>query len=690
MNPPDEKPKLRVSDWEESTPPPPANPGPVPPATPIPAAAPAAPGAPGSENAAEAGGMDLPVDPFRLLGGIWQRRLWIVVGAIVGAILFTAAGYLRTQTRYQVSAQLIKREVPNSFRAGEIGEAFKPRTLSSATLVGLAASPNVLNRVAQRAEPPISLGMLRQSTEVAEQRGTDYLYLTVSGYDSVEATVQLANIWAEEVVTYTREMQSRESREIRQYLQQELDSNQAQLERVGQGLLDFTQREGLVSVDKQIDAQLRSIGDLDLRYESARLEIDSINVKLRGLETELARQSPLADELKEAQAQLTQARSRYTDTNPITRDALERVATIEARLIADREVESSDLSRFAGTFLGNTLYLQILEHRSQREALENSLAKLDALREEARKKLNALPAKELGIAQLSRNRSSLENTRDLLLARLREAELFEERAPGYYQVFSAATPDAVIVSAKPIKVVIYGVLGLVLGCGGAFGLALVFELLDSRLRTGAEAAKAWGAPLLAVYPHPLPKEPNALEDITARLWSRWLGDTQTSHAIRIIWNPQENPLENSLWQGLAQEAGRLLPNLLIVDVGGGEETLPALSALPITSLVRGKNASATVQRVAVAGDKMSISEATELAERLRQLSATGQPIWLRLVGPVREPLTSLARLGRPPLIAVPAGAASIPHWREQAARFKATVGTAAGLVILGETPWHDR
>lgn len=685
MNPPPEKPKLRVSDWGDQAEPPRA---PIPPPSPPAPVPPAAP--PPPEKPPESQGMDLPVDPFRLLGGIWQRRLWIVIGAFLGLIALTAVGFLRTETRYQVSAQLIKREVPNSFRAGEIGEAFKPRTLSSATLIGLASSANVLARVAESSNPPISLGMLRQSTEVAEQRGTDYLYLTLSGYDSAEATVALANLWAEEVVTYTREMQSRESREIRQYLQQEMANNQAELERVGTGLLEFTQREGLVSVDKQIDAQLRAIGDLDLRYETARLEIDSIDIKLRSLESELARQSPLADELKEARATLADARTNYTDTNPITLDALERVASIEAALKASRAEDNTDLSRFAGTFLGNTLYLQILDLRSERESLQGSLAKLDQLRETARLKLNALPAKELGIAQITRQRASLQNTRDLLQARLREAELFEDRAPGYYQIFSPATIDAVMTTEKLLKVAVYALLGLVMGCGGAFGLALVFELFDSRLRTGAEAAKAWSAPLLAKFPHPLPTEQTALDDITARLWSRWLGDTQTSAATRVIWTPQADPLEASLWDGLIKEAQRLLPNLLVVDAGGEQAALPALSALPITTLTRGAGETNEVQRIAIAGDKMSIQAASELADRLRQFATQGQPVWLRLVGPVREPLTTLSRLGPTPLIAVPAAAATIPHWREQAARFEATVGKPGGVVILGETPWHER
>lgn len=686
MSSDDEKPKMRVSDWSNPTSS--AESSPVEPvASPAPRANPTTPKA--AENTAGEG-MDLPVDPFRLLGGLWQRRGGLIIGALLGAVLLTAFGFWRTETRYQVSAQLIKREVPNSFRAGEIGEAFKPRTLSSATLIGLAGSTNVLRRVADRSEPAVSLSLLRRSAEVAEQRGTDYLFLTLSGYISPDATVELANIWSEEVVDYTREMQSRESREIRQYLQQELDANQAELERVANGLLEYTRREGLVNIDKQIDAELRAIGDLDLRYETTRLEIDSIQVKLRGLESELTRQSPLVEELKTAQANLAEIRNRYTDTNPIAVDAVDRVAVIQAQLDRDQASPSEDLSTYAGTFLGNTLYLQILDFRSQREALLGSLKELKILRDNARLKLQALPAKELGIAQLSRNRASLEGTRDLLLSRLREAELFEERAPGYYQIFSPATLDAVITRAKPLKVAVYGLLGLVAGGGFVFVAALGLELLDSRLVTAAEAAKAWGAPLLAKLGTTPTEDSAAAEDSRHQLWSRWLGNSSTHQMCRVIWSPKSDPLEGILWQSLITEAERLLPQLLIIDLGDGPEHVPELSHLPEVSLESAERRADTLQRVVVPGSSLSIEQANQLARRIRQIAATGRPIWMRLVGPVREPLSTLGQIGDSGLIAVPSARESIPFWREQAARYRATVGEIGGVVMLGEIPWHKR
>jgi uncharacterized protein involved in exopolysaccharide biosynthesis len=685
MTPRDEKPKLRVSDWQSATP------APTTPAPALRSEPPSPPRAPaaGTAEPPPQNGLDLPVDPFRLLGGLWQRRWWLALGAGIGFLAFTSLGFWRTATRHQVSAQLIKREVPNAFRAGEVGEDYKPRDLSTPTLLGLASSTNVLSRVAARTNPPLSLGLLRRSIEVAEQRGTDYLYLTFSGYTSAQATVDVANIWAEEVVNYTREMQSRESREIRQYLQQELDANAAELERVSQGLLDYTRREGIVSIDKQIDAQLRSIGDLDLRYETSRLEIQSIDIKLHSLEAELARQSPLADELKAARDQLGELRTRYTDENPLVREALDRIQQIEARLAEDRQSESTDLSRFAGTFLGNTLYLQILDLRSQREALTANLSTQARLRDEARAALQALPAKELGTAQLRSSKTSLENTRNLLLSRVREAEVFEQRPPGYYQIFSPASLETVITKPKSLKVAVYGVLGFLLGAGLAFTAAIARELLDSKLLTGPEAAKAWGAPLLARLPAVPSEDPAAIDEAVSRLWSRWLGGPERIAQPQVVCCPIYDDSENDLWARLLDEARRLKPHLLVVDIGTADQRPAAIAQLPAVSPDDADRDPHGLQRLDVDIRTLSLADTDTLVRRLQQ-TAVRRPVWLRLVGSVREPLSTLARSGSAPLILVPTGVHSITFWREQAALLRSNGLVPVGVVALREIPWHER
>lgn len=676
MNPSDPKP-MRVSDWNRATS-----------ETELPRGAPSSEPPPKPVNGGDdASGVALPVDPWRLLGGLWQRRRWIVAGAIVGLVLGLSYGLMRTETRYEVAMQLIKREVPSSFRASEVGESFKPRALSGATLTGLAVSDNVLRRLAAKANPPVPLGMLLLSTSVKEQRGTDYVTLTVSGYNSAAATVNLANLWAQEIVEFTREMQSRESREIRQYLQQQVESTEVELKRVHTAILDYSRREGLISADKQIDAYLRALGDLDLRFETARIEAEAAGFKLKSLEAELARQSPLAEKLRTARTELEDVRLRFTDQNPLVREKLDKVKALEAELTRQASDEGGDLSKFAGTFLGNTLYLQVLELRNQRQALLRQMEDVQRLREDARTKLAAIPEKEMGLAQLARTRQALETARTLLFSRLREAQLFEERAPGYYQVFTPATIERVAVRWKWLKAVVLTLAGLIVASGGCIAAALIAELLDGTLRTGTEAAKAGGAQLFATLPA-IGDGPRAPEH-AARIWLRWLGQHATAGHVRGVCVPQPVPTEDAFWQLVVGEARRLLPGLIVVDFGGGELLPATLAALPQVSLMRPAAPGGPVL-LPVDIANMSLDGARETAARLKQLAASGSEVWCRLPGPVREPLSTLARAGTSPLLLVCVGGETISFWREQTALWRGAIGAFAGVVATGEIAWKDR
>lgn len=686
MSEPDPKP-MRVSDWSRPAPTGSAPAAPVAPAAPATAALGHA-AASTTPAAAPEEGPGLPVDPFRLLGGLWRRRYWVVIGLVVGTGLGAAAGIWRAQTRYAVAVQLIKREVPNAFRSGEGGEAFKPRQLSGATLVGVATSDNVLRRVADKSSPPTSLGLLRQSIEVKEQRGTDYVNLSLIGYASADATVKLANLWAQEVVDFSREMQSRESKEIRQYLQQQLESTDAELKRVNGAMLEYSRAQGLVAADKQIDAYLRSLGDLDLKYETARLELNATEFKIRSLQAELMRQSPLAERVKSARQDLEEARARFTDRNPLVLEKQEKVQALEAQLKQEAAGPDTDLSRFAGTFLGNTIYLQLLDAKGQQRTLTEQLRELDRVRETQRQALAAIPEKEMGLAQLARTKQSLETSRALIMGRLREAQLFEERAPGYYQVFLPASLESVDARGKWLKVLLYAVAGGVVLAGAAVGGALGLELLDGLLRTGAEAARALGAPLLGSIPRGGP-DPAKAPDLSARIWIRWMGRHPAGGIVRLVWAPAGSPEEDTFWRLMLDEARRLRPDLTVVDFAP-QSPPAALASLPAVDLTALESANSAPRRITQDPGQLSIEQARAIFTRLQRHAAAGRELWCRCEGPVREPLSSLARGTGGGLIVVALDAESLAFWREQAARLRQAGASPSGIVAVNAVEWHQR
>lgn len=624
----------------------------APPATSSPAPSPQPP-------PAAPGGFEIVFDPFRLAGSLLERYRWVLYAAAAGFILFLGLGLLRARDKHEAVARLIKREPPSSFRAGEIGEPYKPRTLSTATLVSSALSDNVLGRVSAQANPPISTGMIRLNSSAAELRNTDFLELTVRRTESAEAAADLVNLWAREIVEFSRDMQTRESREVRSYLQQQIETTDADLARVNQDVLDFSRRENIIDADKQTDVFLRQLADLDLRYETARIDLQTVEFKLKALENELSNYSATGDRLVSARAELQDALGRYTEKNPVVQNLQAKVTALETQAAGKDKLPT--LADFASTAIGGNLYLELLDLRARREGAAKQLEGLATLRDTSRARVERLPEKTAALARLRLEQRGLETARQLLTARLREATLFSERAPGYYQIFSTATAASVGSTSRVVKVALYGVIGLFFGAG--FGLVLVVgrEILDTRLRSAAEARKLFQAPILAVL------EPGADPTPTVgSLWVTWATPAAAQGRPAVLWAPQPDETEARLWTDLLAEAARLQPELNTVDAG------PATS----TSL-------ASAARLDPA--KLTLAAAREAAT-----AHARHALWARLAGDTVEPTLTLARAWGGVVLIIPADRAPISAWQRQARLLREAGITLHGLIVTDALPWWKR
>ena len=624
------------------------------------------PGSAGSQPEAEVPS-SLPVDPLRLLAGLWKRRTGLICAMVAGVLLGAGLGLFKTQTRYKASVQLIKRDLPSSFRVGEAGEPFKPRQLSNGTLVGTASANEVLEKVAAKASVPVS--QVRGAIEVTEQRNTDFVLLAFSGFKSPEDTAATANLWAREVVQFTRDLQSQESREIGQFLQTQVDATDAELAKIRAQVLAFTKREDIVDTDKQLTTYLQSVSAVDLKYQTARISLDTLHFKIKGIEAELRRQSPLSDKLRSAQAELEDSRSQYTDKNPLIVEKIAKIKALQEQLRQASENMQADLSSYAGTTLGNTLYLDLVQCQNEAKAMESEVAAYDKLRTQERDKLNSIPEKAAAFAQLGLRKQSLEVARNLLFSRLREAQLFEENSPGYYRIFSPATAERVETRTKASKTMLFTA-----GCGILFALfgvttALGLELLDPKLRTPWEAAKVFHAPLFGSIPN---AEPSAL--LGSELWANWVGATRNPVLPRVVWSPHPDESEHRFWELLFGRAAMLLPALRVIDCGS-----PALPP----SLHK----KVCIERVDVT--RCSISDAQQLCQKIQDTCRSGVEVWIRLAGPVHEPLTTIGRCGLPALVLVPLHVATTEFWKMQAELLAKTISQPAGVVSVGEIPWRQ-
>ena len=458
----------------------------------------APPTKPKSDDDEEEVGIPIPFDPFRLLLALIRV---LPIGFILGAV-FGIGGYMVADSQFKASysswSQIMKVEIRDMFRTLAVGESFKPKQLSLQTMVNVMVSRAILEKVGSQMNPPITPAGLRGGLTITPERETDLITIQYASSTSPQDTVDTLNLYLREVVKMTKDLQTEEANEVNQYLTKQIGDIDAEAKVIGDKILSFSRDEKIVDIEKEIGAYLGELTSLNLQFETLRVEQETLDLKIKSLEKELAKQNPVADQLAQAKKELDRLLTEYTEENPIVINHREKMKNIENELaaLAEKKENSDDLQP-ADTPVGQSLYLDIVKFRSDKLTLKVQLEKLASYRDQLQNKLAKLPEKGVEYAKLKAREGSLEKTRDLLMARKRETELFLENAPGLYRISTAASMDEIQTYSVGKKKMI------VAGAGFAFGLAMVcffgvvIETLDERIKSGMDLTRVTKLPVQA-------------------------------------------------------------------------------------------------------------------------------------------------------------------------------------------------
>lgn len=477
-----------------------------------------------TQPAPEAAAPGLPFDPLRLVDVLWRRWHLPLLAALVGAIVGGSAGFLRFRTNYTATGTIIRREVPNTFRASETGEAFKPRQLSLPTMVSLMRSSSILQQVADNAKPRVTASFLSRSLTVTPERNTDLIRVGISTAASAETTLALLTGYLDAVVRLSKDLQAQEASEINAFLKNQLATTDRELNELQRQTLDYSREAQLINADKETDAYLRELGDYNLRYETTRIELETIDLRIRALERELSQQNPAHQKVAAAQEDLDRLLTQYTDANPLVLEAKERLARMQAQE-SQSTTNPPTAFQMTGTTVGNAVYLDLVAAKAQKESLAQQLVKLEEVRAATRKKLSALPEKALQLAQFKLRQQALETMRTLLASRQREAQLFEDNALGYFRLFSAPGLNDVEVASRTRKLSIVAAAGGAVFGGLTLVLLLLVELLNDTVKTRADVARVTRLPVLGTL--------GALDHIPADQLKTWAFRLWTLIASRM-------------------------------------------------------------------------------------------------------------------------------------------------------------
>jgi len=440
--------------------------------------------------------------------------MWITLSSALLGLLAAGGGYSLLTTKYSGGAQLMREETSATFRASEQGEPFKPRSLSVPTLVSFMKSPAVLQRVAEQTQLParsISGGLT-----ITPERKTDLINITFVTTRSPQLVVRVLNAFGHEVVRLTREMQMQEAADMNRLLKRQLAKVDEDLKAVNREALEFARQADLISMDKEIDAYLRSLGDLDLRLETMRIDYETLDLKTGALERELATNNPLAGKLEAARERLAELQQQYTDANPIVEEQKAVLAELEARA---KEAGTKNIAapRQGESGLAVAFYSELLSLRTQKQVMQAQLDKLKATRQGVEEKLRALPEKGMRLARIKARQQTLEAAQSLLAGRQREAQLYEDNAPGYYRFFEAKFEE-VETGGRFKSLLLVTALAAALGALVAIALICLAESLDDRIKTAADLRRVTQLPLLARMPDLASLDAVAQSSLAFRTW----------------------------------------------------------------------------------------------------------------------------------------------------------------------------
>jgi capsular polysaccharide biosynthesis protein len=473
---------------------------------------------PAPQTAGGGGGEDfeLPVDPWRLLAALKRSWFWLFISGALFAVAGGLGGHYVAD--YNVKITLILRGASTPFVAGLEGESFKPQQLSVRTLVSLLQSPELARQVAGKAQPPVDEKQLLKRVSANQERDTDLLILRIVGKHKQDL-VALVNLYADEAVKLTLDLQLRESTGMNEFYQRKLLAADSELKQVNDELLAFQSQAKLVDPETETKTYLGQLGDILSRLYTARIEREVVDLQVKELQKELARQTTEPSRLRAAREQLASLVSKYGEAHPQVQNARREIARLEQQATEVATNSISEAPKFAENSLASALYLRKVEMQTRKLTLEKELLEYETLKTNVQAKLTGLSKEALGYALIKARYDSLQKSRSLLDSRQREAQLYVGNAQGYFRVLAPATLGDVDSKSRVMKGGLLGGVGFVLGVLLAALVVLAREVLDDRIKTAADVERVTGLRVLTTLGDLKKMSPAEKEKWAFRAWT---------------------------------------------------------------------------------------------------------------------------------------------------------------------------
>jgi len=437
------------------------------------------------------------------------KRWWMV--ALVVTIAITGVYYRLGDVppEYKASTTVM---ITTSVPFGGLGSQSQNRNgVMLNNVQELIGTRTMTNRVASALD--VQPSFVDGNVTAFVPRGTDLLRIRTTASSGAQAAA-LANTTAKELSAYFRELNSRDAREARQFIESQMPSVRGRLESVDRALQaarrDPTGLQGGTNAAmSQYFAAAGALADAQVTRRELEARLKSVTAMLQREQPFMVSERAMLDNpvfrqyesrmiaLEVQRVQLSQV---YTSQHP-------RMQQIEAETVALKEL----LGTTAQTSLGrevstnNPVHARLLQDvaglRMERLAVDARIAALDEVVRTRRQQVATIPSTEAKVARLTRDQQILEGNYRMLATNMQEAILRENIAkfmPAGVQIVEPAVAPTQPTPRPVAKTA--GVAGL---AGLLFGVvaAIFLEATDSSIRTAEDAERTLGVPVLAQIPN---------------------------------------------------------------------------------------------------------------------------------------------------------------------------------------------
>jgi capsular exopolysaccharide synthesis family protein len=451
------------------------------------------------------------------MGAVLRRRWRVAVPIFAITLGLGAAASFIMPPSYRASTT-VAIEMPSAVtgdQGGSTPQAWSPDATSPGvdTTAELASSAMVRKDALARLGPVIgarAAAAVLRSLHVEPVRNTNLLRISVVG-----RSPKIAGAAADAVTAALIEVdgasRARQAKETRQAIQRQLAMISPRLRASEDALAAFnSQHKDVVPADHtalivnklaQLEAQRVDLS-LQLQEMSARMAAarDHLSGQARISPTEWI-PSPLIaslqSQLATQEVELSGLRSQFTPRHPAVLDIEAKIAETKRRL--DVELRRSLQADKYGV---DPVYQRLVEQLRQDEVTSASLGAragaVDVAIGEYEDRLQQLPVLELQQARLARDAKEADVITQMLSQRLQRAVIDEASAGSVIRVVDGTGNVAQAARSRWMGAVLGGVLGVMLGLGGA----LLKEQLDDPVKSGEDAGALLRLPVLGTIPEP--------------------------------------------------------------------------------------------------------------------------------------------------------------------------------------------